>query len=48
MFAFCFLADKMSLPPSTIFRDWSEEDVAFMLAFYKFKADKEIEEARKK
>jgi hypothetical protein len=46
MLSICFLADKMSVPPSTIFREWSEEDKAFMIAYYMFKAEEQEKGAK--
>jgi hypothetical protein len=37
----------MKVPPSTIWREWADEDVAFMLAYYKFKADAQAASMRK-
>jgi len=36
MLSICFLADKMKVSPSTIWKEWSDKDVAFMLAYYQF------------
>lgn len=47
MLSICFLADRMKVAPSVIWREWSDEDVAFMLAYYKFKADTEAASMRK-
>ena len=41
MLSICFLADKMKVPPSIIWKEWADGDVAFMLAYYAFKAEKQ-------
>jgi len=47
MLSICFLADKMKVAPNVIWREWSDEDVTFMLAYYKFQADAQAASVRK-
>jgi hypothetical protein len=47
MLAVCFLADRMKVPPSTIWKEWSDEDMAFMLAYYKFQGESQEAEAKR-